>query len=71
MFRYGSHRTIEPPAALPQAAWRVDNRRDHASGAPHELLITVERLNIDAAVWVWPPPIIIGAVGAWLLWKHR
>lgn len=49
MFRYGSHRTIEPPAALPQAAWRVDNRRDHASGAPHELLIAVERLNIDAA----------------------
>ncbi|MBN8525061.1 MAG: LptF/LptG family permease [Planctomycetes bacterium] len=30
-----------------------------------------ERLLIDAAVWVWPPPLIIGAVGAWLLRRHR
>ncbi len=49
MFRYGCHRTLEPVAALPQAAWRVDNRREHPLGAPHELLIAVERLNIDAA----------------------
>lgn len=48
-FRYGCHRTIEPTAALPQAAWRVDNRREHPQGADHELLIAVERLNIDAA----------------------
>lgn len=49
MFRYGCHRTIEPASALPQAAWRVDNRADHPEGAAHELLIAVERLNIDAA----------------------
>jgi len=30
-----------------------------------------ERLTIDAAIWVWPPPLIIGALGAWLMWKHR
>ena len=42
-----SHHRARP--ALPQAAWRVDNRADHPQGAPHELLIAVERLNIDAA----------------------
>ena len=30
-----------------------------------------ERLTIDAAVWVWPPPLILGSFGAWLLWRHR
>lgn len=30
-----------------------------------------ERLNVNAAVWVWPPPILIGCLGAWLLWRHR
>jgi len=30
-----------------------------------------ERLRIDAAVWVWPPPLILGAIGSWLLWRHR
>jgi lipopolysaccharide export LptBFGC system permease protein LptF len=30
-----------------------------------------ERLPINAAVWVWPPPFIIGAIGAWLLWRNR
>jgi len=30
-----------------------------------------ERLTIDAAVWVWPAPLITGAVGAWLLWRNR
>jgi lipopolysaccharide export LptBFGC system permease protein LptF len=30
-----------------------------------------ERLTIDAGVWVWPPPILLGAMGAWLLWRHR
>lgn len=30
-----------------------------------------ERLDVDAAVWVWPPPILIGLLGAWLLRRHR
>jgi lipopolysaccharide export LptBFGC system permease protein LptF len=30
-----------------------------------------ERLPINAAVWVWPPPLLIGAIGAWLLWRNR
>jgi lipopolysaccharide export LptBFGC system permease protein LptF len=30
-----------------------------------------ERLTINAAVWVWPPPLILGCLGAWLLWRHR
>jgi len=43
---YGSHRVIEPPGALPQAAWRVDNTpRAHAN----EILIDVEALNVDSA----------------------
>ncbi|HAT09747.1 MAG TPA: hypothetical protein DCS97_03975 [Planctomycetes bacterium] len=30
-----------------------------------------EGLRIGSAVWVWPPPLIIGALGGWLLWRHR
>jgi lipopolysaccharide export LptBFGC system permease protein LptF len=30
-----------------------------------------ERLAIDAAVWVWPPTVVVGLIGAWLLWRHR
>lgn len=30
-----------------------------------------ERLPVNAGVWVWPPPIIIGVIGAWLLWRNR
>ncbi len=43
---YGLHRVIEPSGVLPQPAWRVD------ASAPlydNELLIEVERLNIDSA----------------------
>lgn len=49
LFRYGCHRVLEPHGALPQAAWRVDNRPDLDTGREHELHIAVERLNIDAA----------------------
>lgn len=49
LFRYGCHRVLEPKGALPQAAWRVDHRLDLDTGAEHELVIAVERLNIDAA----------------------
>jgi L-erythro-3,5-diaminohexanoate dehydrogenase len=47
--RYGCHRVIEPQGALPQAAWRLENRPDHATASDCELLLDVERLNIDAA----------------------
>lgn len=30
-----------------------------------------ENLDLDAAVWVWPAPLLIGAIGALLLWRHR
>ncbi len=30
-----------------------------------------ERLRVDAAIWVWPPPLILGAIGAWLMWRQR
>lgn len=43
---YGLHRVIEPSGVLPQPAWKVD------AGAPlydNEILIEVERLNIDSA----------------------
>jgi L-erythro-3,5-diaminohexanoate dehydrogenase len=44
---YGAHRVLEPPGALPQAAWRVDN--DFSRRFDTELEIAVERLNLDAA----------------------
>src|SRR3954470_4815667 len=48
--RFGLHRVVEPLNVLPQAAWRVDNSPEPSpSGAGYELLIDVERLNIDAA----------------------
>lgn len=28
-------------------------------------------LSVSAAVWVWPMPLLIGVIGAWLLWRHR
>lgn len=43
---YGSHRAVEPPGSLPQAAWRLDATsplRDN------EILIRVSRLNVDSA----------------------
>ena len=42
----GLHRVIEPAGVLPQAAERLDTRRDLW---PDEVRIRVERLNLDAA----------------------
>lgn len=43
---FGTHRVLEPPGALPQEARRLDARPEIA---PNELLIGVDRLNLDAA----------------------
>jgi len=40
------HRVLDPPGVLPQAAERLDTRRDLW---PDEVCIRVERLNLDAA----------------------
>ncbi|MGB8966502.1 MAG: L-erythro-3,5-diaminohexanoate dehydrogenase, partial [Candidatus Cybelea sp.] len=42
----GTHRVLEPPGAMPQDAWKIDNTP--AAGA-NELLCDVEVLNIDSA----------------------
>jgi L-erythro-3,5-diaminohexanoate dehydrogenase len=42
----GLHRVIEPAGVLPQAAWRLD---PSAEIAADEVLIRVDRLNLDAA----------------------
>ncbi len=42
----GLHRVIEPAGVLPQAAWRLDPDPDIW---PDEVLIDIERLNLDAA----------------------
>lgn len=44
---FGTHRAIDPPGALPQPAWRVDN--DFSRLFAGEVLLAVETLNIDAA----------------------
>jgi L-erythro-3,5-diaminohexanoate dehydrogenase len=44
---WGSHRVLEPPGALPQPAWRLDN--DVARRFETEIHLAVETLNIDAA----------------------
>ncbi len=43
---FGSHRVIDPPGVLPQAAWKLDNTMEPWD---NELLIDVDTLNIDAA----------------------
>lgn len=43
---FGSHRVIEPEGSLPQAAWKLDNTMEPWA---NELLIDVDKLNIDAA----------------------
>ncbi|MHB8870616.1 MAG: L-erythro-3,5-diaminohexanoate dehydrogenase [Thermoleophilia bacterium] len=43
---FGTHRVLEPRGALPQEAHRLDARPEIA---PNELLIAVDRLNLDAA----------------------
>jgi L-erythro-3,5-diaminohexanoate dehydrogenase len=42
----GLHRSVEPPGVLPQAATRLDTRRQLW---PDEVRIRVQRLNLDAA----------------------
>ncbi|MBV9438414.1 MAG: L-erythro-3,5-diaminohexanoate dehydrogenase [Candidatus Eremiobacteraeota bacterium] len=44
--RFGSHRVIDPPGALPQTAWKLDNRPEIRS---NEMLCAVETLNLDSA----------------------
>jgi L-erythro-3,5-diaminohexanoate dehydrogenase len=44
--RYGSHRVLEPPGALPQSAWRLDNT---PVAAENEILCAVDSLAIDSA----------------------
>ena len=48
--RYGLHRVIEPRGALPQAAQRIDN--DTSKRFDNEIVIDVERLNVDSASFV-------------------
>lgn len=43
---YGTHRVLEPKGSLPQPAWRLDN---DPVIYDNEILIDVERLNIDSA----------------------
>jgi L-erythro-3,5-diaminohexanoate dehydrogenase len=42
----GLHRVLAPPGVLPQAAWRLDPTPEIA---PDEVLVRVDRLNLDAA----------------------
>ena len=49
VYRYGLHRVRGATRVLPQAAWSVENGPDWGNGADYELLLDVERLNIDAA----------------------
>jgi L-erythro-3,5-diaminohexanoate dehydrogenase len=48
--RFGTHRVLEPKGSLPQAAWRLDN--DFSRAFDDELLLDVERLNVDSASFV-------------------
>jgi L-erythro-3,5-diaminohexanoate dehydrogenase len=43
---FGSHRVIEPPGALPQTAWRLDNSPEIRD---NEILCAVEAINVDSA----------------------
>lgn len=49
--RLGLHRVVDPIGALPQAAWALDNAASWPDpvAVEHELLLSVERLNVDAA----------------------
>ncbi len=42
----GLHRVVDPPGVLPQAAWRLDPAPEIAD---NEVLVRVDRLNLDAA----------------------
>ena len=48
--RYGTHRVLQPKGTLPQAAHRLDN--DLSRLYDDEILIDVERLNVDSASFV-------------------
>src|SRR6478672_6731775 len=48
--RFGTHRVIAPPGTLPQAAARLDN--DMSRVFDNEIVLEVERLNIDSASFV-------------------
>src|SRR5215471_5841091 len=48
--KFGTHRVMEPVGTLPQAARRLSN--DFDSVYDDELLLEVERLNIDSASFV-------------------
>lgn len=43
----GTHRVLDPPGALPQPAWRLDN--DMGKLFETEILLDVDVLNVDAA----------------------
>ncbi len=43
--KYGSHRSIDPPGSMPQAAWKIDNSVDIL---PNELLVDVDVVNINS-----------------------
>ena len=45
----GLHRVIEPSGVLPQAAWRLEPHHPGSAIAPDEVLVRVDRLNLDAA----------------------
>ncbi len=44
---FGVHRVLDPPGAMPQGAWRLNN--DTSILYDNEIQVKVERLNIDAA----------------------
>ena len=48
--RFGIHRVLEPQGVLPQPAWKLDN--DTAKIFDDEIVLEVERLNIDSASFV-------------------
>ncbi len=45
----GLHRVIEPSGVLPQAAWRLEPHHPGSAIAADEVLVRVDRLNLDAA----------------------
>src|SRR5688572_11156841 len=46
--RFGMHRSLEPPGALPQQATRLDTTSPLVGG---EMSVDVDYLNIDSASW--------------------
>lgn len=49
VYRYGLHRVRDAVRVLPQAAWSVESNPALCDGQDYELVLDVERLNIDAA----------------------